>query len=66
MKRNLDGIYYRVKRGEKYENVCLSDLTKEERLPFLMKLEKDGLIRCIDHLCDCLKEIGDFADIVKE
>lgn len=66
MNRKLDGIFYRVKRGEKYESVCLSDLTKEERLPFLMKLDKNGLIACVDHLCECLKEIGDFCDVTKE
>lgn len=31
MKRNLDGVYFRVKRGERYENVCFSDMTTEER-----------------------------------
>lgn len=31
MNRNLDGIYFRVKREENYENVCFSDLSIEER-----------------------------------
>ena len=66
MNRNLDGIYYRVKRGEKWENVCLSDLTDEERRPFLEKLNKEGLISCVDHLCDCLKEVSEYCDVVKE
>ena len=66
MDRNLDGIYYRVKRGEKYESVCLSDMTKEERKPFLESLNKEGLIQCVDHLCDCLKEVGDMFDVVRE
>lgn len=31
MDRNLDGIYFRIKRGEKFENICFSDLTEEEK-----------------------------------
>ena len=30
MNRNLDGIYFRVKRNGKYENVCFSDLEPNE------------------------------------
>ena len=30
MNRNLDGIYFRVKRNGKYENVCFSDLEPTE------------------------------------
>ena len=30
--RNLDGIYFRIKRDGKYLSVCLSDMTREERM----------------------------------
>ncbi len=30
MNRDLDGIYFRIKRGEKWDNICFSDLTDEE------------------------------------
>ena len=30
-KRNLDGIYFRIQRDDKWDNVCFSDLTKDER-----------------------------------
>lgn len=30
-KRKVDGVYFRVKRGGKFENVCFSDLTNYER-----------------------------------
>lgn len=63
MNRNLDGIYYRVQRNGKWQSVCLSDLTEEERRPFLESLDKNGLIGCVDHLCDCLKEVGDELDV---
>ena len=31
IQRNLDGVYFRVKRDGKYESVCYSDMTAEER-----------------------------------
>lgn len=30
MNRNLDGVYFRVKRDDKYQNICFTDLTEEE------------------------------------
>ena len=30
-KRNLDRCYVRVKRGEKFENLCFTDLNEKER-----------------------------------
>lgn len=30
MNRDLDGIYFRVKREGKYEPVCFTDLTEDE------------------------------------
>ena len=32
VKRDLDGIYYRVKRGEKWVNLCFTDLTMKEQM----------------------------------
>ena len=29
--RNLDGIYFRIERDGKCQNVCYSDMTKDER-----------------------------------
>lgn len=29
-KRDLDGIYFRVKRGKRWESICFSDLSDEE------------------------------------
>ena len=30
MNRNLDGIYFIVKRDDKWQNICFTDLTNEE------------------------------------
>lgn len=32
MNRNLDGYYFRVKRDGKWDNICWSDMTDEERI----------------------------------
>ena len=31
IQRNLDGIYFRVKRDGVYKSICYSDMTAEER-----------------------------------
>ena len=31
MDRNLDGCYFRIKRNEKWQNICFSDLSDSER-----------------------------------
>ena len=31
IQRNLDGIYFRVERDGRYESICYSDMTAEER-----------------------------------
>ena len=31
MNRNLDGVYFRVERDGKWQNICFSDLTTSER-----------------------------------
>lgn len=65
MKRNLDGVYFRVKRNDKWENVCFSDLTIIERDEVL----KDRNIEWLKSLCcilaDTIIEIGTELDIVR-
>lgn len=41
IQRNLDGIYFRVKRDDEYESVCYSDMTAEERDEIAEKLEEN-------------------------
>lgn len=52
------GIYIRV--GTK--NVLLEDMTEEQRVKWLNDLEKDGLIRTINRLCDCLQQYKNNED----
>ena len=64
--RNLDGIYFRVEREGKWCNVCLSDMTTEEREHCLERWEKDGLIRTIHLLCETIQKLGEAGDFYCE
>lgn len=62
MDRNLDGIYLRVKRNGKYENVCLSDMTEKE-LEENLNHSKEWLKGAVIYLATRLKAVGDMFDI---
>lgn len=66
MDRKLDGIYLRIKRGEKYEAVCLSDMTKEELEANLPEDNGAWLKGAVIHLALTLHEIGEMCDLVRE
>ena len=61
--RNLDGVYFRVERDGKFENVCFSDLTSEEREKILADKPTEWLKQMCRLLADSLRKIGDFTDI---
>ena len=62
-KRNLDGVYFRVERDGKFENVCFTDLSPEE----VEQVGKDkpaewwkGLALA---LSDAIRDIGYVCDV---
>lgn len=57
--KELDGIYYRVKRDNQYVNICLSDLTQEEREEILSKKPIEYLYAIIEVLISKLRELDD-------
>ena len=66
MNRNLDGVYFRVKRDEKWLNVCFSDLSDDE----MEEVMQDRTDEWLKDLCRILgrtiRDIGDQLDIVME
>ncbi len=64
MNRNLDGIYFRIKRNEKYESICFSDLTETERDEICKNRPAEWYRSVAYHLADRIKAIGDTFDIV--
>lgn len=58
MKRDLDGVYFRVMRDGKGEDLCWTDLMWEERIEFTRKHNNEGwLIRMIQILNDTINQV---------
>lgn len=66
MDRNLDGVYFRVKRNGTWGNVCFSDMTTEERDEIIKDRPAEWWKSLAYILADCLKNIGDQFDIYSE
>lgn len=66
MNRNLDGIYFRVKRDEKWDNVCFSDMTQDEMENVMNNRDIDWLKSMCVQLGRAIRNIGDQLDIVCE
>lgn len=64
MERHLTGAYVRVKRGDKWCNVDISDCTDQERTEMLKNCDADRLIGWINFLCHSINGIGEMFDIV--
>lgn len=66
MNRNLDGIYFRIERDGKWESICFSDLTLYEIDKIAVNRDAKWWRSVALHLKDCLNEIGEQFDIIKE
>ena len=65
MKRNLDGVYFRVKTEDGiYDNVCFSDLTDEQQNEMMNGRDETWLKSLCKILAKTIREIGDEFDIV--
>ena len=62
--RNLDGCYFRVRRGEKYEDLCFSDLTSDEQEAVLKDSPPEFIVGLTLHLAETLRKIGDEFDLI--
>ena len=65
MNRNLDGMYFRVKRDEKWRNVCISDMSDAELEEVVFKRADTRFLQgIIINLVHVIKEIGEQFNIV--
>ena len=64
--RHLDGIYFRIKRGDGYRNVSLTDMQETEIEEVCKDRGQAWYIAVIKHLCNVIKELGDQYDLVGE
>ena len=63
MNRELDGVYFRIKRNDKWDNICFSDLTEDEMYEVIEGRNIEWLKSLCVILGKTLKEIGDYFDI---
>ena len=60
MNRELDGVYFRIERGGKWENICFSDMTDEEMDEILSQNPQPAFAKNLCKiLAKALKGIGD-------
>lgn len=57
--RNLDGIYFRVERNGKWQNLCFSDLTEDEQRKVLKDKSSDFVLQIALNMAKRLRKIGD-------
>lgn len=62
MKRNLDGVYFRIGK----ENICFSDLTEEQMYEVMEGRNKEWLKSLCVILGKTIKGIGDDFDLMVE
>mgnify|MGYP000277714528 FL=1 len=64
IKRNLDGCFFRVRRREKYEDLCFTDLTRDEQEELLKDKSPEFIVELTLHLAATLRQIGDEFDLI--
>lgn len=60
--RDMDGVYFRVKRDGKWEALCFSDLTPEEQDEKMDGRSAGWLKALVKHLAECLYAAGEFVE----
>ena len=66
MDRKLDGVYFKVKRNDKCENVCISDMTDDERKEVLKDKNEEFLRKLVDILANTIHDIGEQLDLYRD
>lgn len=63
--RELDGVFFRIQRNDKWQNICFSDLTEEEMDSVLENRDVAWLRELCKILGKTIRGIGDYCDISK-
>lgn len=64
--RNLDGVYFRINRNNKWQSICFSDLTDAERDEVLKNKDANWLKNLCKILGSTIRDIGDNLNIMSE
>jgi len=65
MKRNLDTVYFRVKRDNKWDNVCFSDMTEAERDSVMLGQSEAWLREMCNIMANTVRNIGDQLNVTR-
>ena len=63
MNRELDGIFFRIERDEKWQNICFSDMTEEEMRQVLKDKDTTFLTNLCVKLGLTIQLVGNFFNI---
>ena len=62
-RRNLDGIYFRVQRDDKWQDICFSDLTEAEMYDIMDSKPEGWLKKMCVILANTLYGVGKELDL---
>lgn len=62
--RDLDGMHFRIKRGDRWVEICFTDMTDEERKTAIYGHSAEFMREFALCLAERLREVGDELDIV--
>lgn len=64
LKRELDGVYFRINRNDKWCNICFSDMTEDEMKGVLKGRNKHWMLSLCVILLNCIKQLeNEFHEI---
>lgn len=66
MKRDLDGVYFRVERNGRWLSLCFTDLTEEEREKVMGHRSLVWTREMVLIMARTLREMGDQLNVVCE
>ena len=66
MNRNLCGVYFRIERDGKFENICFTDLTEEEQKEIVNNRDKFWLADLCLILSKTISGIGEKFDLMRD
>lgn len=63
IERKLDGVFFRVRRNGKWNNICFSDMTPDERKEVIGSRTTEWWMALAGMMADDLRAVGDKFDI---
>lgn len=64
--RDLDGIYFRVERDDKWQDICFSDLTEDEMYDIMDSKPEGWLKKMCVILANTLYGVGEELDLYQK